>query len=79
MTDAKLWLVDTAERAFWTAVETFLTLVLVAGVSNWNVTTLRAAGLSAVAAGLAVIKAAIAKARAGTISPASTVKAPAAS
>jgi type II secretory pathway pseudopilin PulG len=70
----KQWLIDVAERTFWTFVETFLSIVLVAGVANWDISTLRAAGLSALAAALAVVKGAIASARAGTISPASTAK-----
>lgn len=68
------WLLDTAERAVFTFIEAFLAVMLVTGTDWLNLSALRAAGISAIAAAAAVIKAAIASRMAGTISPASVVK-----
>ena len=65
------WLRDTFERTASTYIQTLLGLVLAAGVTSWDVSTLKAAALAAVPAALAVIKAALAARVPGTISPAS--------
>lgn len=70
----RTWLIDTLERTFFTFVEAFLAVMLVTGTDWLDLSALRAAGISAIAAAAAVIKAAIASRMAGTISPASTVK-----
>jgi len=65
----KAWLVDTAERVIFTALETFLAVFVVTDLSS-----AKSAAVAAVAAGLSVLKGALASLRKGTISPASTVK-----
>lgn len=64
----KLWALDMAERAAWTALQAFLAV--------WTVTDLsstRTAGIAALAAAISVVKSGIASRYAGTISPASMV------
>jgi hypothetical protein len=70
----KQWLIDTAERALFTFLETFLALVLAAGTDWLNLSTIRAAGIGALAATLAVVKAAIASRTPDTVSPASLAR-----
>jgi hypothetical protein len=67
----KQWLIDTAERAGFTFLETFLALVLASGTDWLNLSAIRAAGIGALAAALAVIKAAIASRKTEAVSPAS--------
>jgi hypothetical protein len=68
------WLIDTGERALFTFLETFLALVLAAGTDWLNLSTVRAAGIGALAATLAVVKAAIASRTPDTVSPASLAR-----
>jgi hypothetical protein len=70
----KQWLIDTGERALFTVLETFLALVLAAGTDWLNLSTVRAAGIGALAATLAVVKAAIASRTPDTVSPASLAR-----
>jgi hypothetical protein len=70
----KQWLIDTGERALFTFLETFLALVLAAGTDWLNLSTVRAAGIGALAATLAVVKAAIASRTPDTVSPASLAR-----
>jgi len=67
----KSWLIDMAERAAFTFLETFLALVLASGTDWLDLSALRSAGIGALAAALAVIKAAIASRTTGDVSPAS--------
>jgi len=53
------WYLDALERVVWTFVETFTATLILAGALDMS--TLKAAGLSAVAAVLAVVKAIAAK------------------
>lgn len=73
-TDLKKWAIDTAERAIFTFVESFLGLLLLSGSDllgpSLSPGTLEAAAASALIAALAVVKGAVASAKAG-ISPAS--------
>lgn len=62
------WLLDTAERAAWTAFQAF-----VATLSLSDLSTARTAGIAAVGAFLSVLKSAVAAKIPGTISPASVV------
>ncbi len=50
----KKLLLDIAERTFWTYVQSFIGLLLASSVID--ITTLKAAGVSAIPAALAVIK-----------------------
>jgi hypothetical protein len=68
------WLIDTAERAGFTFLETFLALVLASGTDWLNLSAIRAAGIGALAAALAVVKAAIASRTPDTVSPASLAR-----
>jgi len=70
----KVWLRDMAERAVSTYVQTLVGLMLAAGVTGFDVGTLKAAAVAAVPAALAVVKAAFAAKVPGTISPASLVE-----
>jgi succinate-acetate transporter protein len=54
------FLVDLAERVFFTFAEVFLATLLVGDALDLNVDTLEKAGLAGVAAGLAVLKGALA-------------------
>ena len=65
------WLRDTFERTVSTYLQAFVGLVLAAGVTSFDVGTVKAAAVAAVPAALAVIKAALAARVPGTISPAS--------
>jgi hypothetical protein len=67
----KQWLIDMGERALFTFLETFLALVLASGTDWLNLSTIRAAGIGALAAALAVVKAAIASRKTEAVSPAS--------
>lgn len=67
MFDQKL-IKDVAERALWTAAQTFLAVYTVGGMEE-----LKAAGTAAVAAGLSVIKGFVAT-RVGDKSSAATLK-----
>lgn len=62
----RLWIYDTAERAIFTALQTFLAVWIITDSS-----TLTTAGTAAAAAGLAVVKAAIARRVNSEVSPAS--------
>ena len=68
------WLKDTLERAAFTFAEAFIALVLAAGTDWLNLSTIRAAGIGALAAALAVVKAAIATRTPDTVSPASLAR-----
>jgi hypothetical protein len=63
------WLVDTAERALWTGVQSFLAAFAVTDLS-----TARTAGIAAAGAILAVIKCAAAARIPNTVSPGSTAR-----
>lgn len=65
----KAWLVDVAERAVFSFLETFLALFVVADLS-----TAKTAAVAGLTAAFAVVKGALASLRKDTISPASTVK-----
>lgn len=64
----KNWLIDTTERAAFTALQAFLAAWVITDQS-----TVRNAALAALAAGIAVIKAGIASRRPDTLSPASMI------
>jgi len=64
----KAWLVDVAERAVFSFLETFLALFVVADLS-----TAKTAAVAGLTAAFAVVKGALASLRKDTISPASTV------
>lgn len=67
----RVWFKDTLERTVSTWCQSFLGIVIAAGVSDLDIGTLQAAAVSALPAALAVLKAAIAARVPGTISPAS--------
>lgn len=70
----KNWLKDTAERAIASFLEAFLTIVIAANTTWFNLSTIRAAAVAGGVAAFTVIKAALANIRPGTMSPASAVK-----
>lgn len=63
------WLLDTGERASWTAVQTFVATFAISDLS-----TARTAGIAAVGAFLSVLKSSVMARVPGTISPASSVR-----
>lgn len=63
------WLLDTAERASWTALQTFVATLAISDLS-----TARTAGIAAAGAFLSVVKSALMAKIPGTISPASSVR-----
>lgn len=58
---ARLWLVDTADRTFWTFVQAYAGLVTAAGFNLIDLASWKAAGVAALPAAYAVVKGSIAK------------------